>query len=114
MRAATEGSDAVVVEERLPHPHEHDAPHRMLGVGGDLDDLIDNFPGLQVAAKAQPRRGAERAAQRAADLRADADDVFAILRPVQQRDADRFKRLGSGAAEEVFREAVRGRRRDLE
>ena len=71
---------ALVVEQRLAHAHEDDAAHRMRRVGADLHHLIDDLPRRQVAAKAHAARGAEDAAHRAADLRADADDVLLVLR----------------------------------
>ena len=81
-------------------------------VGLDLDHLIDDFPGGQVAAKTHAARRAELAGHRTTDLATDADHVLGIFRAVQQRDADGFKGIRPLAAEEILGESVL-RRNDL-
>ena len=67
---------AVVVQERLAHPHEDrpgDPPPLRADQLARLDELVDHLPGLEVAPARHPRRRAEDAAHRAADLRRQAD-----------------------------------------
>ena len=56
-------------------------------------ELGHDLTGAQVALETGLSRGAEHAAHRAADLRADADDVLLIAGPVEQRNADGLERL---------------------
>ena len=67
---------AVIVQERLAHPHEDrpgDPPALRAGEVAGLDPLVDDLPGRQVPPDRHPGRGAERAAHGAADLRREAD-----------------------------------------
>ena len=86
------GQHAVVVQERLAHPHEDgpgDPPALGAGHLARLDELIDDLPGRQVSPPWHPRRGAEDAAHRAADLRREAN----AHRPrLVQRDQHRLDR----------------------
>src|SRR6185295_10466390 len=63
--------------ERLAHALEHDAVHALAARGLERapDDahLLDDLPGLEVAPQPEAPRRAERAGERAADLRAHAD-----------------------------------------
>src|SRR5262249_15324575 len=93
----------VIVLERLALPLEDDAGHRPLRrLAADRQALPDHLPGLEVAREAEPARLAERAGERAADLRRDAD---APSRPLE-RDADGFERAAVGRPEEVLHERV--------
>ena len=72
----------------------------------DADDRIDHFPGRQVAHKTHPPGGAEGAAQRASDLRAQADDKLLFPGPVHQRNRHRLERFRSVALEEILGESI--------
>ena len=97
---------AVVVEHRFAHAHENDAAHRIGRVGLNLDHLVDDFPRGQIAAEPHPAGGTKRAPHRAAHLRTDAHHIFKVIRPVQERNADRLERFGSIAAKKIFGKPV--------
>ena len=68
-----------------------------------LHELVDDLPGLQVAPPRHPRRGAEDATHRAADLRRQAD----AHRPrLVQRDQHRLHRQAVGRPEEQLLESI--------
>src|SRR5919106_6327553 len=72
------GEDAVEVQERLAHPHEHDVREPSAGRGEPprgMTDLVDDLGGLEVATEAELTRRAERAAHGAAGLARDAERV---------------------------------------
>ncbi len=99
----------VVVQHRLTHAHEHDASDGKFGVGLDLDHLVHHFPRGEVSPEAHPAGGAECAAQRATDLRADAHDVLPVVGPVHDRDTHGLEQVTVLATEQVLGETVRRR-----
>ena len=79
------GQDAVEVEQRLAHPHEHDvgqpAAVRDEAAGG-VADLVDDLGHLEIAPETELAGGAEGAADGAPGLARDAQRVpFARSRP---------------------------------
>src|SRR5205814_9077376 len=93
------------------HAHEDDAAHGMSRIGSHLQDLVNYLPGRQVAFEPQPAGGAKCTAESAANLRADANHIFAVVCPVQERNADRFERLRTVSPEQVLGKAIeRGNR----
>jgi len=69
----------VEVVQRLAHPHEHQVGGPAPGQGRGAVDLLDDLPRRQVAAEAEGGRGAERAVERATDLRGDAEGQLVAL-----------------------------------
>ena len=72
------GEDAVEVEQRLAHAHEHDVREALAVRGqppGGVADLVDDLGRLEVAPEAELAGRAERAADRAAGLARDAQRV---------------------------------------
>ena len=120
--------DVLVVQERLAHPHEDRAPHRMVRLGGDQPVLRQDLPGLQAANPAQAPGRAEVAGERAPDLRAEADGVLrgrqrlqpggltgpapllegARVGRVRQRDPHRLDGVTVGGPKQVLHESVGG------
>ena len=84
--------DALVVVERLPHPHEHNVRGALATQPLERVHLIDHLPGLEVAAEPQRPGRAEGAVERAADLRRDAHRAA-----VAARDPDRLDLTGAPA-----------------
>ncbi len=101
--------DALIIEKRLAHPHEDNAPHTVGRVAANVRHLIDDFPRSQIPLEAESTGGAEDAAHGTADLRTDADDVFLMAGPVQQRNPHGLEDLGTVPSKEVLGEAVRRR-----
>src|SRR5207245_4483913 len=66
------------------------------------EDLLDDFPGLEVALEAEAARLAEDATEGAAPLRRDAHAPPGAL----QRDAHRLEHPAVGGAKEVLHEGV--------
>ena len=97
---------AVVVEHWFAHAHENDAAHGIGRVGLNFDHLVDDFPRGQIAAEPHPAGGAKRAAHCAAHLRADAHHILEVVRPVQERNADRLERFGSITTKQILGEPV--------
>ena len=73
------GHDITEVGERLAHAHQHDIGHRPQPAGLEAEfavgepDLADDLGGGEVAVETLLRRRAERAVERAADLRGHAE-----------------------------------------
>ena len=78
--------DRGLVEERLPHPHEHDVGDPHAAVAAELDHLVDDLPRLEVALEAELAGRAERARERAAGLARHARRPEAVM--VQQHRLD--------------------------
>lgn len=72
-----ERRERVRVRERLTHPHERDAVDRR-----EVEHLVADLVGVEVADQSDGAGGAERATEAAADLRRDAQrgPVGAVLR----------------------------------
>ena len=70
------GEHGVHVEARLAHAHEHEVVHRL--DAAEVQHLVEDLGRGQVAPEAHRARGAERARQRAAGLRGDADGAAAV------------------------------------
>ena len=73
----------VEVQQRLAHAHHHHVAEPLLPAGPEqpleLQHLLEDFAGGEVADHAVDARGAEHAAHRAADLRADADGAVLLV-----------------------------------
>ncbi len=96
------GHDRVVVVEGFAHAHEDDVADFEGGVDGvedaaGVEDLADDFAGVEVADEAHLAGGAEHAAHGAAGLGADADRVASFV-----SHEDGFDDLPIGEAEEEF------------
>ena len=95
--------DVIEVEQRLPHPHEHDVGQPLPACGqapGGRADLVHDLRRLEVAPEAQLTGGTERAAHRAACLAGDAHRVplpMALARRVMHQD-----RLDPGAISQAM------------
>ena len=81
LRAARE--HAVEVHHRLAHAHEHEVVDRL--DAAEVQHLVEDLRGGQVAAELHRPGGAERAGQRAARLRGDADRAAAVAVAHQHR-----------------------------
>ena len=92
----------VEVEERLAHPHEDEMVDRL--EPPEVQHLVEDLGGAQVAAEPHRAGGAERARERAARLRGDADRAAAVAVAHQHR----LDRMPVGGAEERLHGAVRG------
>ena len=73
----------VEVHHRLAHPHEHQVVDRL--DAAEVQDLVEDLRGGQVAAELHRAGRAERARQRAARLRGDADRAAAVAVAHQHR-----------------------------
>ena len=109
MRSAR--GDVVVVEQRLAHAHQHDvgeqalaARRRPLAVGvARHQDLADDLAGGQIAHQALRAGVAERAGQRAADLRGEAERAAILL-----GDEHGLRLVAVGEAQQPLARAVVG------
>lgn len=101
------GEDAVEVGEGLAHALKDDAVDAGARgeAGADEADLLDDLPGLEVAAEAHATRGTEGAGEGAADLGGDADGVAARL---LEGDPDGLDALAGAGVEENFQKGVDG------
>ena len=70
------GEHVVEVHHRLAHPHEDEVVHGL--DAAEVQHLVEDLARGQVAAELHRARGAERARQRAAGLRGDADRAAAV------------------------------------
>ena len=102
------GEHRVEVHRRLPHPHEDDVVDRL--DAAEVERLVEDLVGGQVAAELHLAGGAEGAGQRAARLRGDADRAPAVAVAHQ----DRLDRAAVGGVEERLDRAVVGLRLRLE
>ena len=101
IRQATRRLEHVVeVEHRLAHPHEHDVVDRL--DAAEVERLVEDLRRRQVAAEAHLTGRAERARQRAARLRRDADRAPSV--PVAHEH--RLDRMAVARAEERLQRAV--------
>ena len=69
----------IVVEQRLPDPHDDDIVGRASDQAAAEQIFLDDFPGMQIAHKTRGAACAERAADRTADLRAEAECHAPVL-----------------------------------
>ena len=96
------GEHRVEVHRRLPHAHEDDVVDRL--DAAEVERLVEDLVGAQVAAELHLAGGAEGAGQRAAGLRGEADRAAAVAVAHQ----DRLQRAPVGGAEERLDGAVVG------
>ncbi len=92
----------VEVHRRLPHAHEDDVVDRL--DAAEVQRLVEDLVGAQVAAELHLAGGAEAAGQRAAGLRGEADRAA----PVAIAHQDRLERAPVGGQEEGLDGAVVG------
>ena len=102
------GEDRVDVHRRLPHPHEDDVVDRF--DAAEVERLVEDLVGAEVAAELHLAGGAEGAGQRAARLRGEADRAP----PVAVAHQHRLDRPAVGGVEERLDRAVVGLRLGLD
>ena len=102
------GEDGVDVHRRLPHAHEDDVVDRLQAA--EVERLVEDLVGAQVAAELHLAGGAEGAGQRAAGLRGEADRAA----PVAVAHQHRLDRPPVAGVEERLDRAVVGLRLGLE
>ena len=102
------GEHGVDVHRRLPHPHEDDVVDRF--DAAEVERLVEDLVGAEVAAELHLAGGAEGAGQRAARLRGEADRAA----PVAVAHQHRLDRPPVGGVEERLDGAVVGLRLGLE
>ena len=96
----------VVIEQRFPHAHEDHPANGVRRIRLHLDDLIHDFPRGEVAAKTHPARGTEHTTHGTADLGTDAGHILEVVRPVEQRNADRLKLSDPLTLKQILGESV--------
>ena len=102
------GEHVVDVHRRLPHPHEDDVVDRF--DAAEVQRLVEDLVGAEVAAELHLPGGAEGAGERAARLRGDADRAA----PVAVAHQHRLDRPAVGGVEERLDGAVVGFRLGLD
>ena len=102
------GEHGVEVHRRLPHAHEDDVVDRL--DAAEVQRLVEDLVGAEVAAELHLAGGAEGAGQRAARLRGEADRAAAVAVAHQHR----LERAPVGGVEERLDGAVVGLRLGLE
>ncbi len=102
------GEDRVEVHRRLPHAHEDDVVDRF--AAAEVQRLVEDLIGAEVAAELHLAGGAEGAGQRAARLRGEADRATAVAEAHQHR----LDRAPVGGVEERLDGAVVGLRLGLQ
>ena len=102
------GEHVVEVHQRLAHAHEHEVVDRL--DAAEVQDLVEDLRGGQVAAEPHRPGRAERARQRAAGLRGDADRAAAVAVAHQHRlDRAAVVRVEQRLDRAVARRAPRAR-----
>jgi hypothetical protein len=95
---------SLVVEQRFSHAHENYAAHRTVSFFTNGEDLVDHFPGVEIALKTQAAGGAKITRQSASDLRRNADHVFLI----EERNSYRFELPSLRRLKQILHKAIIG------